>query len=280
MLGGEMKHVWNDSNHLWPKEILNKAIEMTPENTPIYALFSGGHDSLVSTHIASLNVMFRGVVHANTGIGIEETRQFVRDTCAAYHWPLFEIKAAELKTPQVYSDIVCKLGFPGPAQHHRMYRRLKERCLREFKAQVAYKKPFILCTGIRKQESKKRQHMAYVVDVQRIGQWIWAAPCVNWSEYDIQAYMKHENLPRNPVKDKMCISGECLCGAFARPEERAELRHHYPAADAEISRIEALAKAAGVPCKWGQKPPENWKHAHEQMEMFMPLCSDCQQETE
>lgn len=49
------------------------------EPSAVYGLFSGGHDSLCSTHIASTMPNFKGVVHANTGIGIEETREFVRD---------------------------------------------------------------------------------------------------------------------------------------------------------------------------------------------------------
>ena len=34
----------------------------------IFALFSGGHDSLCSTHIASRHPDFTGVIHCNTGI--------------------------------------------------------------------------------------------------------------------------------------------------------------------------------------------------------------------
>lgn len=240
---------------------------------PIYALFSGGHDSLVSTFQASQHRMFAGVVHINTGIGIEETRQFVRNTCKAYGWPLTEMFAAKLKKPQVYEDIVRKYGFPGPAAHSLMYRLLKERALREFKAQVASRKPLVLCTGSRRQEGKKRQRMAYVMALQRLGQWIWVAPCVEWEQADVEQCMRVHSLPRNPVKDKMCISGECLCGAYARYEERAEIRDSYPDTDAELSRIEAIAAEAGVPSVWGKSPSRDRLRSSE--EVFMPLCSDC-----
>ena len=57
----------------------------------VIALFSGGHDSLCATHLASRFRRFDGVAHINTGIGVEETREFVRTTCARYGWPLREL---------------------------------------------------------------------------------------------------------------------------------------------------------------------------------------------
>ena len=57
----------------FPGEILSSAelsLEL-PEYeglVAVYALFSGGHDSLCSTFIASRHPLFQGVVHLNTGI--------------------------------------------------------------------------------------------------------------------------------------------------------------------------------------------------------------------
>ena len=53
----------------------------------VFALFSGGHDSLCSTTIASRHPQFTAAVHINPGIGIEETRVFVRETCSRKGWP-------------------------------------------------------------------------------------------------------------------------------------------------------------------------------------------------
>src|SRR6202000_2366548 len=67
----------------------------------------------------------------NTGIGIERTRQYVRDVCDQKLWPLMEVR-----TPISYEDIVLgrvqgyKGGFPGPPMHAFMYQRLKERAIR------------------------------------------------------------------------------------------------------------------------------------------------------
>lgn len=255
-----------------PSEIIDEACDMA-EGAPVFALFSGGHDSLVSTHIASRHPRFCGVVHVNTGIGIEETRQFVRERCAAYGWRLFEYKAAELARPQLYEDIVLVHGFPGPAQHSRMYNRLKERCLRQLKADHAPRRPIVLVTGIRKQESVKR--MGYAREIDKRGQWIWTAPIVDWGEEDCRSHMKAERLPRNPVKDRLCISGECLCGAYARPGELAEIREHYPDVYARIARLQVAA--AETPCaRWGSGGPSKATlNERGGQTRFMPLCVGC-----
>ncbi len=69
--------------------ILHGAVT-THRPSHIFALFSGGHDSLCSTHIASILDGFTAAVHINTGIGVEQTRQFVRRTCREQGWPLLE----------------------------------------------------------------------------------------------------------------------------------------------------------------------------------------------
>lgn len=44
----------------------------------IFAMFSGGNDSIVSTHFAMEHGAHE-VLHINTGIGIKETREFIAD---------------------------------------------------------------------------------------------------------------------------------------------------------------------------------------------------------
>lgn len=257
-----------------PFSIIDEACEMAPE-AKVYGLFSGGHDSLVSSHLASKHPRFSGIVHVNTGIGIEDTRRFARETCFRYGWPLLEYKATELNPPQLYDEIVIQHGFPGPSQHHRMYARLKERCLRQLKKDHSSRQPIILVTGIRKQESIKR--MGYAREVDKRGQWIWTAPCVDWTEDDCAGCMREDNLPRNPVKDRMCISGECLCGAFARRGELAELKHYYPDEYSRIARLQVRAREAGSPCAiWGSGGPSKTTLNERKGQLFMPLCVGCE----
>lgn len=82
------------------------------EKVASFVLFSGGNDSTVLAH------MMRGrsdyAVHCNTTIGIEKTRQFVRDTCKEWGLELLERVA-----PISYRELVIERGFPGPAMHYK-----------------------------------------------------------------------------------------------------------------------------------------------------------------
>src|SRR5262245_66530305 len=94
----------------------------------LLALFSGGHDSVTSTHLAAQHPMFRAVVHVNTGIGIEQTREYVRQVCHDQGWTLIEECA-----PEGWYDRRClEKGMPGgPIQQGIMYQRLNDDQVRE-----------------------------------------------------------------------------------------------------------------------------------------------------
>jgi 3'-phosphoadenosine 5'-phosphosulfate sulfotransferase (PAPS reductase)/FAD synthetase len=93
--------------------ILDKAyIEHNP--VAIFLMFSGGHDSLTATHVGATwanerRIPFK-VAHINTGIGIEQTREFVRETCSEHEWPLVELHAD--REEQTYEYIVRRYGKP------------------------------------------------------------------------------------------------------------------------------------------------------------------------
>lgn len=233
------------------RAILDEAIAIH-RPTSVWALFSGGHDSLAATHLASQHPAFSGVVHIATGIGIRETRRFVYETCKAFGWPLRIYRPDKANR---YEQFVLRHGFPGPAQHSRMYQRLKERSVRRHIRSVSTgrRHRVLLVSGCREAESRRR--MGTAEPIQRVGSTVWCAPCVSWETQDQHDYMAAHDLPRNRVKDLLCMSGECLCGAFARgQEELAEIALWFPAAAANIEAIQRKAEAAGVPCKWGERP--------------------------
>jgi len=213
---------------------------------------------------------FTGVIHVNTGIGIEQTREFVRNTCADFGWPLFEYKAEDLGI--YYKDLILEMGFPGPPLHKIMYSRLKERCirqiLRDFKRYRRDKIMFI--TGIRRSESKRR--MGYERAISKVDAQLWVAPMLHFLPTTKNEYMRTHNLPRNEVVDLLHMSGECLCGAYARPNELEEIAQWFPEVADHIRQLEQEAKEAGVHCVWGKKPSK--KAPSEQLD-FLPLCVDC-----
>lgn len=87
----------------------------------VVGLMSGGDDSIPACYVASLHPQFSGILHVNTGIGIEATREHVRKICAEGGWRLWEYEAGD-----VYERFVERLGFPSPSMHGQMYHLLKK----------------------------------------------------------------------------------------------------------------------------------------------------------
>lgn len=250
----------------------------------VYSLFSGGEDSTVLYHLMRDQV--DGVIHINTGTGITETTQYVRDVVPAQGGKLIEL------LPRVsYADLVMGrvmastgenagrravwVGFPGPQGHRVMYRRLKDEPLQRFRREIVgdngRRDKIVLLGGMRWAETARRFRNATEVD--RDGAIIWVSPIVGWTNVHMREYRArhrcnevHEHaahrlctpeaLPLNEVSAVLHMSGECLCGAYAKPGEIDEITTWYPHAAAPLRELEAEAKAAGIAaCRWGQAPP-------------------------
>jgi len=277
-----------------PEEILDLAIsEHNPSH--VFALFSGGHDSLVNTHITMQHPRASAVIHIDTGIGIPQTQDFVRETCAQYGWDLLiyravdNVRADGTPDPQVYEDLVTEFGFPGPGHHQKMYSRLKgrqvERLVRDHKTHRTDR--ILLATGLRQNESLRR--MAYSDPVTRVGAQLWVNPIFYWSGPDCTEYMAANGLKRNEVKDLLCMSGECLCGAYASEGELDEIETFFPKVGSRLRDLEKRVRAAGFPWGWNDAPPawwSEWKRGQNFLPNFspeslddslpLPLCSTCQ----
>lgn len=269
----------------YPKEILSDAIaEYNPVD--VLLLFSGGHDSLVSTHIAASWLTDQGisfkVYHGDTTIGIPETQDYVREVCEKYGWQL--VIRQPPNREEWYDKIVEEYGFPGSTKssHRIMYRRLKERAIRKYVTHECKSSPFarenvLLVTGIRKSESKIR--MGYIHPTQKEDSRVWTNPIFYYSEKACKRYMADNDLPENPVKKAICISGECLCGSFGSREELAEIKAAYPHVYERIQQLHEVAKANGHPWDWGSGPNEWYKnHPPGQLNMFM--CVGCENKRE
>jgi 3'-phosphoadenosine 5'-phosphosulfate sulfotransferase (PAPS reductase)/FAD synthetase len=223
-------------------------------------LFSGGNDSTVLAHMMRHRAQY--AIHANTTIGIEQTRQFVRDTCQTWGLELIERTA-----PVPYRDLVLERGFPGPAMHFKMFSRLKERPLDEVRRDLITdrrRQRVLFIAGRRRAESKRRTNIPLM---ETDGSAIWASPLAMWTKEDMGAYRAisardGDPVPFNSVSDAIGMSGECLCGAFAQEGELERIRLWYPDTAAEIDQLEADVRAAGHKepfCKWGHgkgKPTE------------------------
>lgn len=228
-------------------------------------LFSGGNDSTVLGHI------FRNTAthaaHANTGIGIERTREFVREVCAGWDLPLIE-----KHPPTSYRELVLEQGFPGPAMHFKMYQRLKERCLEQVRRDLvtnSRRQRVVFIAGRRRAESARRKDIP-LHEVR--GSTIWVSPLAMWTKLDMTMYRLMEgDVPINATSELVGMSGECLCGAFAKPGELEMIRLHYPDAAADIDTLQDEVRAAG----WSE-PYCTWGHGVGQATgQSGPMCTSC-----
>lgn len=257
-----------------PEDVCKVAISVF-QPVKIFVGFSGGFDSLVATHWAMKNVPGCEVFHANTGIGIEKTREFVRETCRANNWPLTEIRAKE-DCGQDYDEIVKQHGFPGPAMHSRMFQRLKERAVSELLRRNKTKRSdnVMLLTGIRKDESVRRSGYKYSL-LNFTGNMLWVNAFYYKEKSWFSNYIRQNELQQNPVSETLGMSGECLCGAYAHKGEKDLIKIVCPETFSRIENLEKQVKERGFAWGWEDAPPRR-KKGQKTKEVFMPFCVGCE----
>jgi len=253
------------------EEIIAAALAYEP--VAKFAMFSGGDGSLATTHWCMNNVPGCEVLHINTGIGIEATRTFVRDTCAAQGWKLTEIRAKE-DCGQDYDEIVSEHGFPGPAGHQFMYSRLKERAVEKIVRDRKVKRSdkVMLLTGICHDDSMRRSGYGGR-EVNFKGAQMWVNPMYWAGQSWLHQYIRETGVARNPVSEQLGMSGECLCGAFA---EKGELRIVRMVCPVTAARIEALQHRIQNrhPWGWEDRPPSTDRDTLTP-DFFSPMCVNC-----
>lgn len=246
--------------------------DVVAEHKPlaVLALFSGGHDSLVNTHLTAQHPAFTAALHINTGIGIDETRVFVRETCERFGWPLIEASAPD----GMYESMALSRGMPGGPKHHGiMYHRLKAQSLRRAMSVLRAKRRglFVLSTGIRQGESTRRM-LLHAGPSRRDAAGLWLNPILYMTASDVNDYIAQHGLQRNPVVDKLHRSGECLCGALADPNELKEIEFWYPEVGQRIRNLERACFEKGLPWQWGSKRAP----VADARQSFMPMCQSCE----
>lgn len=263
------------------RDFLSAAIEqhVTGDGRMVAAvvvLFSGGDDSTVLAHMFREQVDY--AAHANTGIGIEATRVFVRDTCR--DWGLQLIERASPRPVDSYRAQVLRDGFPGPAWHARIYTRLKERALEQVRRELVgnpRRERVVFVAGRRRAESRRRSAVPLS---ERRGSTVWVSPLINWTKLDLTTYrLMFRDVPRNKASALIHMSGECLCGAFAAPNERTEIDYWFPAALAEVRELETLMKDRDdIPehrKTWGWGADPRKKALDGSASKSGPMCSSC-----
>lgn len=253
--------------------ILREAIDQFSP-THVVSMVSGGYDSAASDQIArELGANIDFVMHGNTGCGIRQTTDFVRETYGA----IGEYIEADAGT--AYEDYVLRKGFfgKGIGAHGFSYRVLKatpfrkaiSKHIRQGKRDIRV----LFINGARKDESENRQkHLqTFRRDPASPGN-IWVNLIHEWDQEVRDAYLRDRKTLINPVATQLCRSGECMCGTMQTAQERGEAAALYPEWGNWLSALEEEARRLHG-FGWGEsfpKPVDN-----RQADLFQPMCKDC-----
>lgn len=216
----------------------------------MWCLVSGGKDSMTTAHVLSTLGRLEGVVFLDTGISVGGLVDHVRSAAAEFGWA-FEV----YRTPDDYDAMVRQYGFPGPAGHSKTMARLKLKSLYQFKKKHP-RSP--IASGVRTGESSRRFVNAKAI--QTLEGIPTFAPIVHWSTESVLDYVRSNGLPLSPAYRTLHISGDCLCGAFAHPNEITALKLFYPTEAERIHKLEH--EIASNPTFRDSIPPRNrwgWK---------------------
>lgn len=271
--------------------IVQEAIDLY-KPVAILAAFSGGNDSIVSTHFGATE-FGATVVHCNTGTGLKKTRQHIQTVIDRFGWPMVEGFARPEGKPKkmnpktrlpedgwmdgetAYEEYVLNFGFPGPAQHKRMFQRLKERALdrivQEIKSKHGRRSLVAIISGIRHDESAQRAGYKRAIHKPDNRPNVWINPFYWNTAADFEMYRQEFGLPRNPVKSIIGISGECNCASYAKPGEKELIRQVEPEYADYLDCLEIRVRARGFPWGWGERPPEWWTDFVLGQEFLFPM---------
>lgn len=219
-----------------------------------FSLYSGGKDSWATTEYLASTHQLAGIVTIDTGIATPDWLPFIKESSKRWGAEL-----TVLSTTASYDALVLKYGFPGPPAHGMFMNYLKGRAIRKFKKLFP---GAWLASGVRKDESSRRFR-----NTKEIGSFegvpIWS-PLYNWSTERVWECVNGAGYERSPAYQTLCMSGDCLCGAYATKLERAAIIAFYPET---WERIERLEKATGKEWGWG---------ANRGKRGGSPLCVDCE----
>jgi len=251
------------------REILQNALdEHDPQTT--YLLYSGGDDSIVSTHLAARFLPGATVAHIDTGIKFPQVTEHVRKTAELYGWNL-RIIGNEEHTGKTWEQWCMENGMPGGGSHPYLYQQLKERALEQLtrEAKNRYFDRVLFVSGVYAGESDRRAKL-HDAEIDRVGARVHASPILGWSGNDIATYRRKYGLQQNPVSKKYGHSGECLCGYAAGPGTLEQIRDINPDVADYIEEVEEKA-----PYRCGYEDNGPSEHEKREEEGQMTLCNSC-----
>ena len=273
-----------------PNEIMQEAINSGLKH--FYVAYSGGKDSGVVLDVIAKNFpdYFKGVVFVNTGIATKATIDYIIEYCNKRKYKLFILRPEDVKRKIKtirgdvgeefsYEKLVLNYGFPQQTFHTVTMRHLKYFPLRKFiYDRLELGETPCIVGGIRKNESARRK-MKWKKYFYNDGKMWFVSPIFFKDDSWVYNYFIKNDIKRSPVYDTLHISGDCLCGCFAKKEELKLLQMFHPEVFKDIKRIEKLVKEKGTEeakkqTSWGiHNQTTESIESQSQLESF--VCSEC-----
>ena len=224
-----------------PKEILDEVIKIHGR-TDFYVACSGGKDSISLAHWINANYPdnFKGLLFVDTGVGIELTKQWLKEYAEKKGWDLHIVKHADHIS---YEQIVLDQGFPGAGFHNLIMKILKFVPMRTFAFEKDRKFKHCIISGTRRFESKRRS--INTKPITREGNFYFCSPFYDQTDEYVYRYLLENGLEITPVHKMLGMSGECMCGCFAGMGEREIIKQLDPKLDARLTELEKKIAESG-----------------------------------
>lgn len=209
-----------------PKEIIKSAIDRwNPSH--IICLYSGGYDSLVTTHLSwriqnEFNLPMY-VYSIDTQLSADGWRDYAQTVANRFKWrfDIYDNMSGFFE----YLIWVLINGQPRtPNAHKKVYNRLKGRAIAQMLKDHKRKRPdktknrqnkrydkVLFLSGIRQSESEERGKLESPINRAGNSNAVFANPIFYWEESDLLEYRTEHDLPFNPFYETVGGSGDCQC---------------------------------------------------------------------
>ena len=227
----------------------NGWVQLLADAKQAFVLFSGGKDSCAALAYSKKLIEeiepkpSLAALHVDTTVSLPSSEDFVEEFCKHLGVPVKTIK------PKVdYFTLVQKWGVPRPRARWCCFHLKIEPIKNYLKAFSNY----VVLDGMRREESRKRSAYPRTYIHRHFG--LVIHPIIEWTQEDVETYLKSMNLPLNPAYELGFSSWECWCGVFKRKSEFEKLKEADPEFFAKLVRLEASLTSGYAYAYFNNKP--------------------------
>jgi len=214
-------------------------------------LFSGGKDSTVTLHLVKSHYDDTKALFVHTTCAVPGLAKHVKQVCKLLNVPL------DIIAPKVsFFKLLEKWGAPTIRRRWCM-RVLKQEPVHDYLQKIG-KRETILFDGrraceswMRKRHFERRIEYGYPdpsVNLHPKFRVFCISPIWNWTDYEVNEYIRKHKLPINPIYAKLGSGGDCICPVYKHRDFFMRLRLHYPKLFEKIVSIEKSFIKGGKYC--------------------------------